>query len=484
MNVARRIAAAALLTATLGCSSSVDPSIADDPCAGEPGRRIVTADWLNRSLTVLGRDRLVAGCPAETAIVAQIDLSGYEPGPLQIEIAPDGRTAVVSLTAGFFEGQGGTLVGLPEVTPGGGLLIVDLDTAEVRAALDLPQVPMGTAIHPDGTRAFAKPAEAERHHAETLALGEQTRLRRWRWWGGGAARAGGGEPRPYGWCAGGRGGRLCWAQWHSGGRRAVGSALSSVNCPRRGRWAGEGARSRSEGGAWRACQVVGTTWGDHPFVMRSVSQGYPTQIWRQNSGHVPAHEPHCLAPSPGQRLPNAPHRLGPPVHDELFAESHHPEAMSHEHRIPLGISPLPLGVVAAIHLHDQPSLARIEIHDVSAQRHLPPKRDAKLGRPQLLPQRRLPKRGRMTKLGGDGGQQRTTATRPIDLASAPTEVGESYALEGGAFPLGVAIDPEGTHAFVAHPVDHELSVVDLESGEVQSISWLPELGPTYVAVQP
>lgn len=154
VDVARRIAAAALVMAALGCSSSSSPAIADDPCAGEEGRRVVTADWLERSLTILSHDRLVAGCPAETAIVAQIDLSAYDPGPLQIEIAPDGRTAVVSLTAGFFEGAGGALVGSPEVPPGGGLLIVDLDAAEVRASLDLPQVPMGIAIHPDGTRAF------------------------------------------------------------------------------------------------------------------------------------------------------------------------------------------------------------------------------------------------------------------------------------------------------------------------------------------
>ena len=120
-----------------------------------PSRLVVTADWLSRSLTLLGLERVLdPGCDAEDAIVATISLDAYPPGPLEVEITPDGRTAIVSVGPGFFEGAGAALVGMPAVPEGDALLVVDLDTRAVVAEIETTHAPMGIAIAPDGTRAY------------------------------------------------------------------------------------------------------------------------------------------------------------------------------------------------------------------------------------------------------------------------------------------------------------------------------------------
>ena len=132
-------------------------AVVDLPCTASatPSRLVVTADWLARSLTLLGLERVIdPGCDAEEAIIGTVDLSAYPPGPLEVEIAPDGRTAVVAVGPGFFEGTGTALVGMPDVPPGSALLIVDLDTRAVRAEITTTHAPMGVAIAPDGARAY------------------------------------------------------------------------------------------------------------------------------------------------------------------------------------------------------------------------------------------------------------------------------------------------------------------------------------------
>lgn len=116
----------------------------------------MTADWLNQSLTLLDYDKLVDGqSDAEDAVVGTIDLADWEPGPLEVALTPDGETAVVSVSPGFFDGSGLTnmIIGSPSVPAGGTLLIVDLATggAESVATED---VPMGIAISPDGALAY------------------------------------------------------------------------------------------------------------------------------------------------------------------------------------------------------------------------------------------------------------------------------------------------------------------------------------------
>ncbi|MBW2381245.1 MAG: hypothetical protein JRG70_17150, partial [Deltaproteobacteria bacterium] len=91
-------------------------------------RLVVTADWLNQSLTLLDYDKLIDGeSDGPSSVVDTIDLSGWEPGPIEVEVTPDGKTAVVSVGPAFFDvGITNMLIGSPEVPEGGTLLIVDL----------------------------------------------------------------------------------------------------------------------------------------------------------------------------------------------------------------------------------------------------------------------------------------------------------------------------------------------------------------------
>lgn len=120
--------------------------------SGPGPRLVVTADWLNQSLTLLDYAKLTDGTSDATAsIVGTIDLSEWEPGPLEIELTPDGKTAVVSVSPGFFDGF--PLIGSPDVPEGGTLLIIDLETGEADS-VETAHVPMGIAISPDGTLAY------------------------------------------------------------------------------------------------------------------------------------------------------------------------------------------------------------------------------------------------------------------------------------------------------------------------------------------
>jgi DNA-binding beta-propeller fold protein YncE len=72
----------------------------------------------------------------------------------------------------------------------------------------------------------------------------------------------------------------------------------------------------------------------------------------------------------------------------------------------------------------------------------------------------------------------------VDVATTPPTIAQEIPLDGGTFPLYAAVDPTGKWAFVAHPYDHVLSVVDLPGRLSRGVSWLSEAGPSYVAVQP
>ena len=120
--------------------------------SGPAPRLVVTADWLNQSLTLLDYAKLTDGeSDAEASIVGIIDLSAWEPGPLEVEITPDGTTAVVSVGPGFFDGF--SIIGSPDVPSGGTLLVVDLETGEAES-IETEDVPMGIAISPDGALAY------------------------------------------------------------------------------------------------------------------------------------------------------------------------------------------------------------------------------------------------------------------------------------------------------------------------------------------
>lgn len=136
-------------------ATGADATTGDD--TGEPGlpeRLGVTADWQARTLSVLDLDAIAAGASTRDDLVARtIDLSAYAPGPLQVELAPDGLTAVVSVSPGFYGGFVGSVIGVTEVEQDGTLLIVDLATEAIIEVATV-HVPMGIAIEPSGARAF------------------------------------------------------------------------------------------------------------------------------------------------------------------------------------------------------------------------------------------------------------------------------------------------------------------------------------------
>jgi YVTN family beta-propeller protein len=147
--------------ALAACDSSAEPASGSGGSAGMGGaggtggspKLVVTADWLNQSLTLLDYGRLVDGASdGPSSVLGTIDLADWEPGPIEVEITPDGKTAVVSVGPGYFDGLPG-LVGDPEIPEGGALLVVDLESG-VADEVQTKDVPFGIAISPDGTIAY------------------------------------------------------------------------------------------------------------------------------------------------------------------------------------------------------------------------------------------------------------------------------------------------------------------------------------------
>src|SRR5262249_18208787 len=65
---------------------------------------VVSADFLAHTVTVWNRDALIDGVSdSGRAVLFSIDLSTYSPGPLELAVTPDGRTAVVAVGPGFLD---------------------------------------------------------------------------------------------------------------------------------------------------------------------------------------------------------------------------------------------------------------------------------------------------------------------------------------------------------------------------------------------
>ncbi len=123
----------------------------------QTGRLLVTADWLNRTLSLVDLDALVDGAATrDEVLVASIDLSAYSPGPLVAEITPDGKTALVSISAGFFAlPLANILIGGATIPAGTGQLIfIDLESRQVVGEVVTGDHPTDIMITKDGTRAF------------------------------------------------------------------------------------------------------------------------------------------------------------------------------------------------------------------------------------------------------------------------------------------------------------------------------------------
>lgn len=118
-------------------------------------RRLVTADWLERRLSIFDLELLSdPDVTLDDARVGTIDLSDHAPGPQQLAIHPDGRRAVVAVGPGFFGGSVGALIGAGDVPGGGLVLVVDLVDGTILAELETPQPPMGVILDDAGERAF------------------------------------------------------------------------------------------------------------------------------------------------------------------------------------------------------------------------------------------------------------------------------------------------------------------------------------------
>lgn len=161
-------------TATVAPESTTttpDGSSSDDTGpAPLPARLGVTADWLARTLSVIDLDALAGGATTREEVVARtIDLAAYAPGPLEVELAPDGRTALVSVSPGFFGGFVGNLIGAVGVEQAGTLLVVDLETEAV-TEIATAHVPMGIAIASDGSLAYTANFGTDDDPGSTLSI--------------------------------------------------------------------------------------------------------------------------------------------------------------------------------------------------------------------------------------------------------------------------------------------------------------------------
>jgi hypothetical protein len=114
----------------------------------EGPQHAISADMSNKTLSIVDIDLLTEGATRSDALIDTIDLSEYSPGPMSIAVSPDGKLALVSISAGFLS----LLAGIPAGEDK--LLFVDLDARSVVAELDVGPGPMGIVFSKDGTRAF------------------------------------------------------------------------------------------------------------------------------------------------------------------------------------------------------------------------------------------------------------------------------------------------------------------------------------------
>ena len=349
-----------------------------DGGAAGASRLVVTADWLNQSLTLLDYDKLVDGqSDARAATVGTIDLSDWEPGPIEVEITPDGTTAVVSVGPAFFDGLPG-LVGDPDIPPGGTLLIVDLESGE---ATEVPteDVPLGIAISPDGMTAYT-------------------------------ANYGTGDAR--------------------------GDSVSIIDIPSR--------------------QIIEeVNVGSGPEQIALSPDGSLGIVNVVSGGGVRMFETTDLAGTLSNVV-----ETGTDPSDVSFLDGNDRAVAANSFTFdvtlldtsdpgnPIALNSTLIGVGVPYGLTYVP--ARDEI--------LAPAAATGAGLPTHL----------------------VTFTRAGDRLNP----GDPLRLAGQNFPLTAAVDSEGEYAFVAHIVDHELSIIELETGDTRSIEWLTEPGPSYVAVQP
>ncbi|MET0283774.1 MAG: hypothetical protein ABW352_04870 [Polyangiales bacterium] len=133
---------------TLDAGDAVDASMLDAAVPAPEKVLGVTADFLNKTLTVFDVAKLKPGAKRADVQVASVDLSKFTPGPMSFGISPDGKLAIVSISRGFL----GSFIDVP--AGDGTLVFVDLQTYQVTGELFTGKSPMGVAFSPDSKRAF------------------------------------------------------------------------------------------------------------------------------------------------------------------------------------------------------------------------------------------------------------------------------------------------------------------------------------------
>ena len=109
----------------------------------------MSADFLNQTLAVVDVNKLKEGAKRSDALIGKVDLSKYSPGPLAIAVTPDGKTALVSISGGWWR-----LLASDVPAGDGTLVFVDLDTLQVTGELNTGKDPMGIMITKDGKHAY------------------------------------------------------------------------------------------------------------------------------------------------------------------------------------------------------------------------------------------------------------------------------------------------------------------------------------------
>ena len=118
------------------------------------GHYALTADWLQQTLSIVDLRKVKHGANYADVVVETMDLSEHDLGPMELVVTPDSKTAIVSVSAGFFAVPGsGIIVNGTVPTGPGELLFVDLEHLKVTKSLQSGMGPMGILLTHEGTQA-------------------------------------------------------------------------------------------------------------------------------------------------------------------------------------------------------------------------------------------------------------------------------------------------------------------------------------------
>jgi hypothetical protein len=145
---ARRLLALSLVVSACGGDSA-------SSAVPLPDKLALVTDWAQGTLSIVDYEKLLAkDSTRQSATVRTIDLSEYPPGPFDVAITPDRKQALVSCSTNFFvSGADSLILGSALPAGNGGLVLVDLERAEVVKEIGDIQNPTTIAFTKDGKRA-------------------------------------------------------------------------------------------------------------------------------------------------------------------------------------------------------------------------------------------------------------------------------------------------------------------------------------------